>query len=428
MKRLVFVGSMNYHIAKYYKKAGWSIGLLSDIDVINPADGKGVGRMYKKYMDFIFPINMTSKQTIQKSLSGFYLPENTILYTNQDRYLLPRAYIADALKIKTNKFLTIDNAVNLTSKYRQREIFNKVDPEITVPYRLIETFHGAYLFARKHGFPVIVKPVHLSQSQLVDVCHDLEDLIKKVSYIMANVKDAYLANNMKRKPMVMIEGFIKGKQFSVDSYVDKDGNVTHTPICEQTIGQEIGESGFETAYSGYPANIDQKMEEKIYDACDRAIKALKIVGNPTHTEVKVTPEGEVKIIEVNLRVGGFRDKLLGAGYHIPHLINSVKTAIKQPVTLGSEKPLQHVLAPQLWAEKVGQLKGFKNLEKVKELDSFISQYADKKKIGKVMGPADKGFPKVYHAILGNTDAEQLHKDLNWLRDNVEIEVNTDIKE
>lgn len=420
MRRLVFVGSMNYHIAKYYKKAGWSIGLLSDIDVINPADGKGVGRMYKKYMDFIFPVNMTSKTTIHKSLSGFYLPSNTILYTNQDRYLLPRAYIAEFLGIKTNKFLTVDNAVLLTSKFKQREQFNKICPEITVPYKHIETFHGAYLFSRKHGFPIIVKPVHLSQSQLVDVCYNLEDLIKKVSYILAHVKEAYLANNMKRKPMVMVEKFITGKQYSVDSYVDKEGVATHTPVCEQTISKELGEDGFETAYSGYPANIDSTLEQKIYDTCNNALEALQVKGNPSHIEVKVTPEGEVKIIEANLRVGGFRDKLLGAGYHIPHLVNSVKTAIGEEVQLGSAQPLQFVTAPQLWAEKVGNLKGFENLDKVKQLDSYISVYADKKKIGKVMGPADKGFPKVFHAILGNTDKKQLKKDLDWVRQNIHV--------
>lgn len=416
IKKVVFIGNARLAQMSSFKKRGYGISLFANVEntLLQTRSNPKL-----EQFEFVMPVNLSSQQQIQKSFKGFYINPNTVLYTDNEKYLLAQADIAAALSLRTNPFLTHDNAIRLTSKFQQRRAFSDRFPEITVAFRRIKTFHGAYVFTRKYGFPVIVKPVHLSQSQLVEVCNDLEELISKVSYIFSHIDETYEQNGINRKPAVIIEQYITGRQYSVDSYVDADGTIVHTPICKQTVSRDIGGNGFETVYSGYPSYLSDEEEKQVYLAVEKSIKALEIRGNPTHIEVKITPEGVVKIIEVNLRNGGMRATLLALSYGIDHIDNTLKTVVGESVSV--QPTLQKYSAvPQFWAEKVGDFVEVKNIEKVKKLKSFVSDRLHKSHIGHEVGPAEKGYPKLYYAILAHKNEAQLQADLKKARDLIKV--------
>lgn len=425
-KNILFVGSVKLEVLKYFRSNDWNCGLLQP--VMSNTDKTPVSLFdhqeeKEELLNFIFPINTSSLDTLTTSLKGLFVNKNTVLYSDEDRHLLTRARASKILGIRTNEFLTEETAIQLTSKFAQRAVFEKECPEITVPYKKVKTFHGAYMFTRKYGFPIIVKPVHLSQSQLVEVCYDLEELISKVSYIFSNIEKAYERNEISRSPAVLVEKYIEGKQYSVDSYVDLDGNVIHTPICQQTTANDIGLGGFETVYSGYPSELTKQQEKEVYECVDKSIKALKITGNPTHIEVKITDEGEVKIIEANLRIGGLRSMLLGEAYGIDHLKNSIKVVLGEKIEKLPTKLVFNTISPQIWPEKVGILKSVEGVEEVRKLKSYISDYTYNKYVGKQAGPAEKGYPRIFFAILANKDKKQLNKDRDFVLEKVVPVVN-----
>jgi biotin carboxylase len=420
LKEVIFIGAARLKLVKAFVKLGWGVALFAS-NTNNSVLFKTKQTEVKKLLDFVIPLDLRNTKTIERSLKGFYINPKTHLFSDNEKYLLARADIADALNIKTNPFLDHTNGVRLTSKFQQRSKFAETFPEITVPFRRIVTFHGAYLFTRKYGFPVIVKPVHLSQSQLVEVCYNLEELIKKASYIFSHIDETYKSNGINRKPAVIIEKYITGRQYSVDSYVNSDGEMIHTPICKQTVARDIGGEGFETVYSGYPSYLSEKEEKKVYDAVEKSINGLGVKGNPTHIEVKLTDEGEAKVIEVNLRNGGMRADLLMPAYGINHEENTILNMLDAPIVVNTQLK-KYAVAPQFWAPHHGWFLSVEGVSKVRKLKSFVKDRIFKKHIHQEVGPAEKGYPRLYYAILAHEDEKQLQEDLKTCRELVTIKL------
>jgi ATP-grasp domain len=415
MKRtLVAIGSILSRDILYYNQLGWNVGIIADPDSMGSIIG--LKEKHEGEISFVLPVNMTSQKSIRRSLKNVLLPNNTVLYNNLERYLLPRAYVADVLTLPEAQTLTIALATRATNKYLQRQVFSIHCPDVSVPFRKVTTFHQAYLFSRKYGFPVILKPAHLSQSQLVEVCEDLESLIKRFSYIFEHIQETYNINNVKRKPAVIIESFITGEQFSIDSAVDASGKFYHTPACKQYISREVSGQGFETSYSVYPSGLTTANEKRLQKAVEAAVNAIGIKSSMTHTELKITSNDEVKVIEVNMRMGGMRADLLPESYGINLLEAQTKITLGERLDQFPTTFKKYSAAPQFWAEDVGTLIRIDGVEEIMKLPSFVKDVSMLSKWeGKEVGPAQKGYPRLFHCILANESKEQFENDLQTTR-------------
>jgi hypothetical protein len=418
-KNVVFVGYIRKSYLDYFVEKGFTIGLIRDIENSNFCETAQI-QDTEKHLDFVIPALFTSQKHIQDSLKYVKLKKETLLICLYDRYLLGTAYIADILNLTQKRSLPIELARNATNKIFQRKVFKEKYPEISPEYKQIKNFHGAYMFARKCGFPVVLKPANLSQSQLVNVCYNLEELITKGSYVLDKVAQVYKENHVYRLPQVGIEQYIRGKQYSVDSYVDLDGKITHTPICTQTLGFDIGKNNFETVYSMYSDDLREDQQDLIFQTVAKSIKAMGIYGNTTHTEVRLTESGECKIIEVNVRTGGYRSEMLWESFGIDHVENVLNTILNLPVVVPN-KLQKYSACPQFWSEKEGVLKQINGLDEVKKLPSFKKLMMNRD-VGDVVGPADMGHPKILVAILAHKDKDILEQDLLKIREIVTFEV------
>jgi len=370
-------------------------------------------------LDFVFPVNMSSIKSVRDSLKNVYISPDTTLIISKDMYFYPAAKIAHVLGLNQSKLLSIELAVNLTNKIYQRKVFEKKCPEVSTKYKKIRTFHGAYTFVRKNGFPVVVKPANLSQSQMVYICNNLEELIQKVSYILEHIGSVYEAQKIPRSPQVIIEEYIQGRQYSIDSYIDIHGDVIHTPICQQMIGYDLGQNNFDTICSFCPSDINQSEIKLVQETVTKAVKALELKGQPTHTEVKITPDGKCKIIEINVRTGGHRDALLEHSYGIQHLSNTVKNYIGEKVEV-NYNPISYTACPQFRPEKEGIIKSIIGIDEIIKLSSYISHSF--KTPGKPAGPASKGYVKSGFCILSNKNKQQLFNDIEKVRQIINVEV------
>ena len=417
-KLIFFVGYVRQEYLNYFLENNYTVGVIKDTN--NPYVAQSQSNEVLKQLDMVIPIDFSSQKTIAEGLKGVFLKPETVLVTLFDRFLLASSYIADALNLNQKNYIPPTLGRNATNKLYQRKEFQKHFPEITPEFKKFKTFHGAYLFTRKHGFPVIIKPANLSQSQLVNVCTNLEDLIKKASYVLDHVAEVYKKNKVTRTPQVGIEKYIEGQQYSVDSYAGIDGKIVHTPICTQTIGYDAGLDNFETLHSDYTDDLSKKEQTIIYDTVTKAIQSLDIKGNPTHTEVRLNKDGECKIVEVNIRTGAYRPELLKYSFGINHPQNVINTYLGLPVEVPT-KLLEYSSCPQFWSKKIGKLKFIEGLDEIEKLPSF------KKKIvfvneGEKVGPADLGFSKGGVIILSNPDKEILQNDLAIVREKVKMVV------
>jgi S-sulfo-L-cysteine synthase (3-phospho-L-serine-dependent) len=408
-KLAIFVGGISSKYVKAFVKEGFTLGWLRDINDTPSSQDKGGSNQ----LAFILPVNYKTAKSIQESLKNVYINSDTLLICIHEKDFFPSALIAKILKLKQGQSTEVELARYMTNKYFQRRVFEKNFPEITPKFKKIRTFHAAYTFARKHKFPVVVKPANLYKGELVNICENLEDLIRKVSYVLDHVQEVYQRDKVYRKPQVVIEEYIPGKQYSVDSYVDYDGNIVHTPICKQVISHDLGFDDFQTYYSTFPSELNLKDEELVFQTASKAIKALKIKANTTHTEVKITPTGECKVIEVNVRPGGYRSEMLKESYGIDHFKNFIRTYLDESV-LVSDKFIQYSACPQFWADKQGSFVSASGIAAVKRLESLV-KFRVLAKPGDEVGTVSAGYGRVAYAILAHKDKDVLEKDLIEIR-------------
>jgi hypothetical protein len=407
-KIVIFVGNFQKVYLDYFIENNYTVGFFLDK---NRIDSEEIyNEAITKKIQFVVPFNFENAKHFEEQLKNFYFDTNTLIICLEDKYLLATSFILRQLKLKQETNLTKEIAQTATNKIFQRKLFAEKYPEISPGYKKIRTFNAAYIFTRKYGFPVIIKPANLSQSQLVNICKDLEDLIKKVSFVLDTVGQVYKKNNVYRTPQVLIEKFIEGQQFSVDSYVDFAGKIVHTPICKQTIGKDLGLENFETVYSSYPSGLNKNQESLIFETVSKAIKSLNIKGNPTHTEVKLNSEGEkCQVIEINVRTGGYRARMLKYSYDINHVQNVINTYLGLPVVIKT-KLLNCSACPQFWSDKEGILQEIKGLDKLQKLSSY-KIFSQKIAIGQNVGPSALGFPKILWSVFVNKNQENLEKDI-----------------
>ena len=416
-KMVIFVGTLSNKYIEAFKKEGYLVGFFKDIYDTN------VEKFLPRYLpnlSFFYSINMKNKETLVDSLKNLHFNSKTLLVCISEKHFYTTALIADYLKLDQSNFLNVNQARYMTNKYFQRKEIAKLYPEITPEYKKIHTFHGAYTFARKVGFPVVVKPANLSKGELVNICNDIEELSRKVSYVLDHIEEVYKRDKVYRKPQVVIEEYIDGRQFSVDSYVDASGGIVHTPVCKQTISHDLGFDDFQTYYSQYPSELSASEEKQVLDTVEKSVKALKILSTTTHTEVKIDSKGRCRIIEVNVRPGGFRSEMLKESYNIDHFGNFIQSILGLPVKLNPVFK-QYSACPQFWADKEGIFDKADGKDEIINLRSFNKLVLNTKK-GTKVGPVNKGYPRLGYSILSHTDKNVLEEDIKLIRTQLEITI------
>lgn len=175
-----------------------------------------------------------------------------------------------------------------TNKFLQRKIFR--DGGVNVPkfHLLSDKDLCADEFKE---FPYIVKPIDSSASRGVKKVNNQEEL-----------KEAFEeARSYSRTGQVLIEQFIGGKEFSVET-LTQNGKTTIVNITEKlVIGEEYGYFVEDTHVE--PARISASDWYLIENEVLKALATIKADNCPSHTEVKLF-NGIPYIIEIACRLGG----------------------------------------------------------------------------------------------------------------------------
>ncbi|HCG21152.1 ATP-grasp domain-containing protein [Odoribacter splanchnicus] len=205
-----------------------------------------------------------------------------------------------------------------TNKYLQRTLFSKNG--IRTPFfRLCEnTAHLSGLT----DFPYVVKPVDSSASRGVVRVNNAKEL-----------SDAFhLALTYSRSKKVLVESFIEGREFSVETYTQK-GKTDIIAITEKLIiGEDYGAFVEDTHIE--PARLTKEEDALIRMEVIRAIQVSGLDNSPSHTEVKLS-SGEPYIIEIACRLGGdyITSDLVPLSTGVDMLENLIKVSIGEKIEI-----------------------------------------------------------------------------------------------
>jgi biotin carboxylase len=146
------------------------------------------------------------------------------------------------------------------------------------------------------GLPCVVKPVDDSGSSNVRVCADLAQASAQARAVLAvrvNVRGQRAAGT------ALIESYVPGPEFSVEMF-SADGRAELVGITQKT----LTEPPFcvETGHL-YPADVSPADALALEESAAVLLSTLGVRAGPTHTEVRLTPDGPV-VIELNGRLAG----------------------------------------------------------------------------------------------------------------------------
>jgi len=170
-------------------------------------------------------------------------------------------------------------------KYTMREQMRKKNVSIPA-YKAIHSINEIIDIP----FPVIIKPADSGGSRGVTLVRKPEDLQKAI----------VSAIEWSSKKTVMVEQFIEGREFSVESISYKGEHF----VLQITDKVTTGSPHFIELAHHQPAVLRKKQWNDIKELTLKTLKALKIEYGASHTEVKIDPIGNPYVIEMGPRMGG----------------------------------------------------------------------------------------------------------------------------
>lgn len=206
-----------------------------------------------------------------------------IITSATDKPLVMMAHVAKVLNLP---FFSVETAQYSTDKYLMKQKFQEVG---------IPCAKGVLLNIKNNlndldcTYPVIVKPRDNSGSRGVVFCDNLKSL-------QIAVQEAF---KYTIKENVLVEEFIDGKEYSVES-IHYHGEshiiqITEKMTTEFPYNVELGHI--------QPAGITSEQKDEIQQLINKIAHILKFENCASHTELKINSDG-IKIIETSPRLGG----------------------------------------------------------------------------------------------------------------------------
>ncbi len=207
-----------------------------------------------------------------------------------------------------------------TNKLKQRILFK--ENNVGCPDFVI--VHSSSRDISFSSFPCIVKPIDSSASRGVSIAENADDLRKAIDY----------AFGFSKCESVLVEQFIKGREFSVET-ITQNNETTVVSITEK----HLLDNGFFVENTHIePANISCSDSELIKKEVLNAITSIGLDNAPSHTEAKLW-NGKVYIIEIACRLGGdyITSDLCPLSTGVDMLENLVRISVGEKVNVNHKK-------------------------------------------------------------------------------------------
>ena len=197
-------------------------------------------------------------------------------------------------------------------KAEDRHKFSSILDSIGVDqpaWKELTSVEEARTFADSVGYPVLVRPSYVLSGAAMTVIRSESDLEEKLT----------AASSVSPDHPVVITKFIEGAQ-----EIDCDGVASEGKLLVHAVSEHIEDAGVHSGDATLvlpPANLDQRIQERVKEIAQKVAKAWNITGPFNMQIIKAEdPEGgepQLKVIECNLRASRsfpFVSKVLGTNF------------------------------------------------------------------------------------------------------------------
>ena len=281
--------------------------------------------------------------------------------TTHDLYTPQAAFAAERLGLPG---IPYEAVVGVRDKHRMRLTLAERCQHLNPPFRHVRSLEEALAVAAEWGFPLVAKPLDANDSWGVERIGSRDDL---VAYFGARGRWDWDSSDQALAPGVLLEGLVEGSEHTVDTVQHKGGPLQL--MC--ATGKEMPPGRF-FAEANCFLPVEPVLTELLFREAAVALEALGIDCGAVHSEFRVDG-GEVKILEVNPRLGG---DMLGS-----HMIEAACGAspVEQVVeiALGHDVPWQPTRAEGaalygITVPSSGTFGGVENLDEILRQEGVIA--------------------------------------------------------
>lgn len=271
----------------------------------------------EKTADFFYPISITEKEQIAEECKRIGI--HGICSIASDLAVVTVNYVANQLHLTGNPLCCTEKATN---KYNMRKAF--MEYGVACPHFYEADEKGV---REKLNLPVIVKPTDRSGSRgitRIDTWEGLEYAVK-------------IAKEQSMQNQAIVEEYVEGMEYSVEciSFHGKHRLLAITKKYTTGAPHYIETGHIE------PSGLSKEMIQKVQSIVFRGLGALEIENGASHSEIMITEDGEIYVIEIGARMGG---DCIGS-HLVPYStgIDYVQAVLE--IALGHEPCLQQKKAP-----------------------------------------------------------------------------------
>ncbi|MFC4531101.1 ATP-grasp domain-containing protein [Sphaerisporangium dianthi] len=248
------------------------------------------------------------------------------------------------------------------------------------------------------GLPCVVKPVSGSGSENVRLCASPAQALAQVARVLSvrvNVR------GQRCEPAALVEEYLEGPEFSVEM-VHTDGEAGCVGIVAKSL---TGHPYFVESGHVYPAPVTPADAEAMEDAVRLALAAVGVQHGPTHTEVRLLPDG-VAIVEINPRLaGGMIPELISLVDGLDLLEQQIRGAIGLPVSLARRRE-GHAGIRFLVADRPGEVRAVSGVERAAALPG-VERVSVTAAPGTRVGPPRSAYDRFGHVIARGRTVPEL---------------------
>lgn len=238
----------------------------------------------EKIADYFYPISIVEKETILKKCAEIGI--DGICSIGSDLAMITVNYIAGQLGLAGNSERCVKASTNKHLMRKKFEEYGDPSPK-SILVESVADLDGADL-----DYPIIVKPIDRSGSRGITklTYEDTKKLKEAIEYAKEQGFEKY----------ALVEEFVPGQEYSVECISWHGQHYFLSMTQKFTTGSP---HFIETAHLE-PVVINENTVEKVKHIVFRALSNLQIENGASHSEVKITEQGKIAIIEIGGRMGG----------------------------------------------------------------------------------------------------------------------------
>jgi biotin carboxylase len=274
MKKLAIIGA-SYLQVPLIKKAR-ELGNETHVFAVEE------GASGKDLCDYFYPISIIEKEQILEKCEAIQI--HGITSISSDLAMPTVNYIANQMNLIGN---SIECTFVTTNKYAMRQRLS--EHNLPCP-RFKKIISLDQWVTDDLIFPLILKPTDRSGSRGVTKIYTGEQIEAALERAMSEsfVNEA------------IIEKFIEGKEISVEMVSWKGTH--HFITCTDKVSN--GEPYFVEIEQHVPAHLTADLENRIVALVKEALTVLGVVYGASHSEILITEDREIFIVEIGARMGG----------------------------------------------------------------------------------------------------------------------------